>query len=263
LYSLNVVTFSLSTSAPAFVATTLEVPYARTARVEVLCVAINFRATLNAPAFAVLDDDERTHAARFLRREDALRHAAARAALREALGKRLGMPASALRFERDGLGRPRLAKLGKVTTDTEIDFNLSHSGRFALIAIATGRRVGIDIEACRPTFDWRALSESVFSPSERAYVASLPESLRRSAFYDVWTAKEAFLKALGIGLAGGMLRFSVVGRASGVSAPAFHMAAGEPHMDGITAFEAAWCRVPTGYAACVAWSRERFCRAAR
>lgn len=259
----------------------LELPALSRAGVEVRLVAIDLSAPLDAPEFSVLDDDERSRAARFLRREDAVRHAATRAALREVLGARLGQPAQAVRFVRDEAGRPRLADAVEVgRTDVErmdapridarrtdapridarLDFNISHSGAFALIALSTSRRVGVDIEAQRERFDWRAVAKSVFAPREIAYLESLPEGARSDAFYDAWTAKEALVKALGTGisLSGGIVGFEVLGGERGVGrAPRVRLV--DPSMfgdAGVAAYEALWCPAPEGYAACVAWSRD-------
>jgi 4'-phosphopantetheinyl transferase len=249
----------------------LELPALSRAGVEVRLVAIDLSAPLDAPEFSVLDDDERSRAARFLRREDAVRHAATRAALREVLGARLGQPAQAVRFVRDEAGRPRLADavdarradapcIDARRTDAPLDFNISHSGAFALIALSTSRRVGVDIEAQRERFDWRAVAKSVFAPREIAYLESLPEGACGDAFYDAWTAKEALVKALGTGisLSGGIVGFEVLGGERGVGrAPRVRLV--EPTMSGdagVAAYEALWCPAPEGYAACVAWSRD-------
>ena len=249
----------------AYESSVLDVPEANRAGVEVRLVAIDLLAPLDAPQLSVLDDDERARAARFLRREDAVRHAATRAALREALGARLGRPARELRFIRDDAGRPRLADAfdaGRIDArriDALVDFNVSHSGAFALIALSATRRVGIDIEARRERFDWRAVASSVFGPGETAYLESLPDASQSDAFYDAWTAKEALVKALGTGisLAGGMTGFEVLGGERGIGcSPRICLV--DPRMSGdagVACYEALWCTAPAGYAACVAWSR--------
>lgn len=235
----------------------LDVPLAAEAGVQVLLVSIDLDAVLDSPQLASLDDDERRRAARFLRREDAVRQCATRAALREALGERLGVPPGSLAFSREASGRPHLAG----GTDAAIDFNVSHSGSYALIAFSATRRVGADIESCRQALDWRALGASVFAPEEAAYIEGMDDEQGRRAFFDVWTAKEALVKAhgAGIAIAEGLSGFAVLGERHGEGvAPVVRVvaqarrAASEPS---IAAFDALWCRAPAGYAACVAWSR--------
>lgn len=239
----------------AYESSQVDAPRANAAGVEVLRVRIALQASLDAPQLAALDNAERARAARFLRRADAVRHAAARAALREALGERLGRPAAALEFAVDESGRPRLA--GDATN--ELDFNVSHSGEYALIAIASNRRVGIDIEAQRASFDWRAVARSVLGPNEAASIDGLHDSLRSAAFFDVWTAKEALVKALGTGIAvsGGLTGFSVFDGVGGAgrspSVCLLEQAVAGEHNVGC--YDALWCVAPPGYAACVAWSR--------
>jgi 4'-phosphopantetheinyl transferase len=244
-------------SSPAFVVTTREVPSARTAGVEVLCVTIDLLSSLNAGSFAALSDEDRRRAARFLRREDALRHAAGRAALRNVLGERLGVVPSELTFTRDARGRPRLAEGECPNQHAKLDFNISHAGSYALIALAEGRRVGVDIEKFHPNSDWDTLTTVVFSPSEAVHVASLPEDLRCNAFYDTWTAKEALLKALGTGLSAGMTHISVLGEKGQVpveGSSSKFAASPTLWVNGMSGFAASWCPAPAGYTACVAWS---------
>ncbi|WP_245800379.1 4'-phosphopantetheinyl transferase family protein [Thiomonas intermedia] len=232
----------------------LNVPRAYAAGLELLCVTFDFRMNLDGPAFAVLSDEERASAARFLRHEDAIRFATTRVVLRHALAKRSDLAAGGLQLQRDEVGRPRLAST-KDHMRIPLDFNVSHSGQHALIALATGRRVGVDIEARRSDLNWEMLSTAVLAPHDEAQVAALPAHLRIEAFYDVWTAKEALLKALGIGIGSGMTWFSVLGGKDGE--PLVRVSS-EQTRGGclLTAFDAAWCVVPAGYAACVAWSRD-------
>jgi 4'-phosphopantetheinyl transferase len=242
-----------SPDTPAFQLSALDAPRAREAGVRLLRVDFEFGAALDSPSFAVLSDEERASAGRFLRREDALRHAATRAALRDVLAQRMGVRPDELRFERDASGRPMLTGEHRLCGGVVPDFNVSHAGRHALIAVSERRRVGVDIERCRPQFDWRQLAAAVFAPDDAAHVASLPAHMQRDAFYRVWTAKEALLKALGTGIAGGLSGFSVLGGRDGE--PAIRLAGGAPPAAGVAAFDAAWCAAPAGYAACVAWSR--------
>jgi 4'-phosphopantetheinyl transferase len=92
---------------------------------------------------------------------------------------------------------------------------------------------------------------------------SLPEHLRGNAFFKVWTAKEALLKAVGTGLSAGMTHFSVIGERDGVTGIASVQPQPLPHeqcdvhySQWGAGFDATWCSVPAHYTACVAWSRE-------
>jgi 4'-phosphopantetheinyl transferase len=81
-----------------------------------------------------------------------------------------------------------------------VEFNLSHSGILALYAFTSGRPVGIDVELIRQIPDVNDLAERFFSPTEIASLRVLLLDRRSLAFLACWTRKEAFIKALGLGL---------------------------------------------------------------
>ena len=87
-----------------------------------------------------------------------------------------------------------------------IEFNLSHSGRHALIAIARGQPIGIDIEAQGRRRSIDDIAERFFAPAESRALRAMPEASRDAAFLRLWTGKEAVLKALGVGLSFGLDR---------------------------------------------------------
>lgn len=98
-------------------------------------------------------------------------------------------------------GRPRLDD----PFAGRLDFNWSHSGERAVIAVARHLpALGVDIERVRPRRSFMALAERFFAASEYSLLAAMPEEQRLSAFVRLWTAKEAMLKAHGRGLAYGL-----------------------------------------------------------
>ncbi|WP_266158771.1 4'-phosphopantetheinyl transferase family protein [Dyella silvatica] len=102
-------------------------------------------------------------------------------------------------------GRPELAAphAGKLS------FNWSHSGDQALIAIARGLTPGIDLEQLRDRPRALEIARRYFSPDESAALEALDHAARSAAFLELWTAKEAVLKALGRGLAFGLHRLNI------------------------------------------------------
>jgi 4'-phosphopantetheinyl transferase len=90
-----------------------------------------------------------------------------------------------------------------------LHFNLSHSGKIALYAFAYERKVGVDVEYVRGSLDNEELAAHYFSTYECSVLHSLPASLREEAFYTCWTRKEAYIKALGIGLSQPLDEFDV------------------------------------------------------
>lgn len=207
--------------------------------VRVWRVDVALDAPLREATLAVLAADELEHARRFHRHEDTARFASVRAALRMLLANETGADAARLALVRDGHGRPALAAPGAP------DFNVSHSGAHGLIAISRRRRVGVDIEQCADGFDWRPLADSVLGAADLRAIEALPAASRAAAFFDCWTAKEALLKARGVGVAYGMNGFSVLPRTGSRFAS---LPAGD--------FRISALDVPPGYAACVAWSDE-------
>jgi 4'-phosphopantetheinyl transferase len=153
----------------------------------------------------VLDARERDRAARFLRPADRVRYAASHAALRLILGEALDRPPEALCLAADAGGRPHLSG----ALSGALDFNLSHSGELALVGLSSIGAIGVDVELIRPLDDALRIARAHFAADEAAALAALPTHDVNSAFFGLWTRKEAFVKALGTGLSLPLDRFSV------------------------------------------------------
>ncbi len=141
---------------------------------------------------ADLSPAEHARAARYRFADDARRFAAARGWLRRILGAELGVAAADVAFSEEP-GKPRLAG------EAGPCFNLSHAGELAVIAVA-GFEVGVDIEALRSGPAALDAARLACTPAEAAALARLPAGSRADAFLGLWTAKEAYLKGLGVGL---------------------------------------------------------------
>ena len=125
------------------------------------------------------------------------RSACARGILRDILGRYLDSEPRELQFRYGPHGKPALC--GAV--GAPVAFNVSHSHDLALFAFSGGRDLGVDIEAIRPMPDGEDIASRFFSAREVACLRSLPAAIRNAAFFTCWTRKEAYLKALGDGLA--------------------------------------------------------------
>ena len=145
---------------------------------------------------ALLDDDELQRAARF--RVEAARHrfVTARAMLRLILARSTGIAPEHLTFVFGEHGKPRLETGGPC-------FNLAHSGDTVVVAVAVDQ-VGVDVEDLRALPNAERLARRICTPQELDALLSLSEPHRNDALLQLWTAKEAVLKALGSGIAGGM-----------------------------------------------------------
>ncbi|MGH9535745.1 MAG: 4'-phosphopantetheinyl transferase family protein [Terriglobales bacterium] len=170
---------------------------------------------------ATLSPDERARAARFYFDRHRRQFIAARGGLRRVLSGLLGVPATQLAFTYGPHGKPRVDS----PPQPGFFFNLSHAGEWALLAWTGAGEIGADIERLRPVTP--GLAERFFAPAEAAALAAQPEAERAAAFFRCWTRKEAYLKALGSGLAQPLDGF-VVSLAAGEPA-ALREVLGAPH----------------------------------
>jgi 4'-phosphopantetheinyl transferase len=150
-----------------------------------------------ARLWATLSPDERARASRMRSSTLQARHAVAHGALRAVLAGYLSVEAAELRFAYGDHGKPTLAA---GFHSGGLRFNLSHSDNRALIAVALGREVGVDIERMRDEVEAGDLARRWFAPLEAAAMAQLGATEERAAFFRTWARKEAYLKARGFGL---------------------------------------------------------------
>lgn len=150
----------------------------------------------------ILSPEERERALRFRFAADRRQSILCRATLRETLSSYLDLKPAAIRFAYNRYGKP-------CVRGSEVRFNLSHSGGWAMLAVTRGREVGIDIERIDPRFAEDQIPERFFSPREVAQLRGLPDGEQTAAFFRCWTRKEAYIKARGLGLALALDSFDV------------------------------------------------------
>lgn len=150
-------------------------------------------ALVGAELTACLSAEERAQAERFRFEKDAVHWRACRAALRVVLGLVLGIPPEEVAFEFGEFGKPSLSpKQG------DLHFNLSHCQDLALIALCRDGAAGVDIEPADRATSLVGCEDAFCHPDE---LAGLPvdEKPRAARLMEIWTRKEALLKALGTG----------------------------------------------------------------
>jgi 4'-phosphopantetheinyl transferase len=147
---------------------------------------------------SLLSVDECRRADRFLRERDRLHFTVARGQLRSLLSPFLGVSAAEIQFEYTRRGKPSV--LHRALNGSELMFNVSHSEGMALVVVACDRRVGVDLEYLRPMPDAEQLVRRFYTAQEGVEFSRLPETERIAAFFQGWTAKEAYLKATGEGV---------------------------------------------------------------
>jgi 4'-phosphopantetheinyl transferase len=185
---------------------------------------------------AVLTPAERDHVARFRQPEDRLLRTIARGALRLLLAEGTGTAPDALVFTAGPQGKPALAGGPQ--------FNLSHCRGRVLIGIGD-RPLGVDVEREDRSVDWRGLCRMVAASAEAAAIEAAPDPAR--LFLSLWTAKEAYVKALGIGIGHPLREVQVIGPAGTLPVVTDASRPGDP--------ESPWqlrpLTSPPGYLACL------------
>ncbi len=145
----------------------------------------------------ILTPEECRRAERYHFERDQKRFIIGRGMLRTILGAYLSLAPEKVPIQYTDKGKPFL---GKGSNPKELRFNLSHSKDLALLAVSQNKPVGVDIEWLRSVKDLIDLAKRNFSPNEVEALQSLPEDQRTEGFFNCWTRKEAYLKAIGLGL---------------------------------------------------------------
>ncbi len=158
-----------------------------------------------------LGEEERARAARFLHPDHRTRYILAHAGLRAVLSRYVALHPAALRIEHGPTGKPIL--LDPQGRPHALQFNLSHSHARMLVAVATGRDVGVDLEQIRGTIQAGKLAERFYAPAEYEQVQRRTGLDQARQFYRYWVAKEALLKGQATGL-GSLQQCEIVPRDS-------------------------------------------------
>jgi 4'-phosphopantetheinyl transferase len=118
--------------------------------------------------------------------------------MRMILAQYLGVPPKNIAFAYAERGKPQLSP---ELRESGVKFNLSHSLDRALLAVTLESAIGVDLEYIDKKFASEEIAESFFSPMEIGVLRGIPEEERAAAFFSCWTRKEAYIKAVGDGLA--------------------------------------------------------------
>lgn len=147
------------------------------------------------PFRLLLSAEEKARADRFLFAKDRQAFTVSHGVTRQILADKLGTRPETLRFETNEHGKPHL--VGR-----DVSFNLSHSGDYGLLAVneVDTRPCGIDIEQTNRAIKIQDIAPRYFSPAEQSELYALPADQQTEAFFKLWTRKEAYIKACGLGL---------------------------------------------------------------
>jgi len=146
------------------------------------------------PLRSILSSGEIYRAGRFRFDEDQMRFVITHGCLRLLLGKYIHISPDQINFQNGNFGKPHLV-------NCELEFNISHSGDYSLIAFAVDRIVGVDVELHRANLEIEKVAKRFFSKREITTLMNLSHEEQSNAFFSIWTRKEAYIKAHGLGLA--------------------------------------------------------------
>lgn len=151
----------------------------------------------------ILSEEEISRANRFRFEQHRHRFIVARSTLKIILGQYLNIESDRIEFDYTPKGKPRIRE------GEGLEFNMSHSQTLGLYGVTRDRPIGVDIEYLRPMEDATQLAKRFFCTSEYEAISSLAPKEREKYFFRAWTAKEAFLKATGEGIGGGLDQIEV------------------------------------------------------
>lgn len=165
--------------------------------------SVSAAAPFEAQLLRSLSRDELDRAGRFHFQRDRVQYIVAHAMLRCVIARYAHAAAASLDFDTGPFGKPSLRG------DSPLEFNMSHSADVVIVAVTWGRRVGVDVEQWSESVEVESLAQTVFSPAESAYVLDQGAAERVPAFFQVWSRKEAYIKATGDGVSRGLDHFDV------------------------------------------------------
>ncbi|WP_081745975.1 4'-phosphopantetheinyl transferase superfamily protein [Paenibacillus sp. FSL K6-1122] len=151
--------------------------------------------------------ERRAQASRFVRQADAYRSVLGEILTRVTLSKLTGLRPAELSFTRNSYGKPSLSH------HSDVQFNVSHSGDWIALISGSTDELGVDVEKIAP-IDMQ-IAERFFSPKESQFLAAEPDDRRLETFYRLWTLKESYIKAVGMGLSIPLDSFALIRNVDG------------------------------------------------
>jgi len=148
-------------------------------------------------AESLVSPDELARAARFHFPVHRHRYIVGRSQLRRILGSYLKIAPASIAFTYSEFGKPHVPP---AQNPAALAFSVSHSEDLCVVAITHIHPLGVDVERIRPDFGGEEVAQSNFAPAEFRELLSLSPDIRPQAFFNCWTRKEAYVKALGAGL---------------------------------------------------------------
>jgi 4'-phosphopantetheinyl transferase len=146
----------------------------------------------------LLDESEREQERRFVFLEDRERYVVTRALARIALSRYCDVSPAEWHFGKTKYGRPVI--LNEDAAAARLTFNISHTRGLVVLAVTRENELGVDVEHVNARHAILSIAERYFAPDELHDLSALPEAARQERFFELWTLKEAYAKARGMGL---------------------------------------------------------------
>lgn len=150
-----------------------------------------------------LSEEEIQRSKRFKFHNDRVINIMARSSLRIVSGRYMPRDSNSIDFCYGTYGKPQF------NFPTDLNFNISHSGKLIVLAFVNNSEIGVDIEKVKYDFDVLNLADNFFSSTEIKMLRDVSQENIHKAFYRCWTRKESFIKAKGSGLSFPLASFSV------------------------------------------------------
>ncbi|MFN8578315.1 MAG: 4'-phosphopantetheinyl transferase superfamily protein [Candidatus Sericytochromatia bacterium] len=160
--------------------------------VIIYCIKISNNLSKISYYKTLLNNEEIFKANRFYFEKDRDCYILARGKLRELLGTILDINPKKIEFKYNDFNKPFI--------DSNIKFNISHSKDYILIGFSNSHDIGVDIEYIKDNIKYKQLIYRFFSENEIKEFLTIPEQFQKEAFFNGWTRKEAYIKAIGKGL---------------------------------------------------------------
>jgi 4'-phosphopantetheinyl transferase len=170
-----------------------QLPVATKEEVYLYVQSLPLAEELLSTLYSLLNKEEQQRAARYHFERDQKRFIAARGLLRYILSTYLNKAAADILFQYGPQGKPYVA-------DTALQFNVSHSDDRIVIGIGNHHPLGVDVEHMTRIVEMADIATRFFTTNEAQQINALSGDAQRRAFFNVWTRKEALLKAIGSGL---------------------------------------------------------------
>jgi len=129
------------------------------------------------------------------------RYLVSHAACRQILGGYTNTSAKQISYNKNDHGKPALDH------ENPVYFNLTHSHDLAILAISKYSEIGVDVEYFKNKASWKKIAQRFFTETEVSYLQNQPEDMQENLFFQIWTRKEAYIKAIGTGLSTSLSSF--------------------------------------------------------